>query len=152
MDQFPCTTISLRAATARSFFFHPLLNRLCAELRLSCSGGTTNTTAQAPGIECSATVPGACHLKRTSTMSDMSNTWNVTGVNMDSPQKYNGRYKELVIEARPAYGNRKQWKGEFRFSLTPEQIEDLKKTLDGESQKARLIEVAHSELEAIKND
>jgi hypothetical protein len=85
-------------------------------------------------------------------MSDMSNTWNVTGVNMDSPQKYNGRYKELVIEARPAYGNRKQWKGEFRFSLTPEQIEDLKKTLDGESQKARLIEVAHSELEAIKND
>jgi hypothetical protein len=82
----------------------------------------------------------------------MSNTWDVTGVKMDSREKYGSRRQELVVEAQPAYGNRKQWKGEFRFALTPEQLDDLKKTLDGESQKARLVEVAHSELAAIKQD
>jgi hypothetical protein len=84
-------------------------------------------------------------------MSNTSNTWDVTGVQMASTKKY-GRDKELVIDAKPGYGNAKKWKGEFRFSLTSEQIEDLKKTLDCESQKDRLIEVAHSELEAIKNE
>ena len=79
-------------------------------------------------------------------MSDTSNTWDVTGLKMD------GRNKELVIEAQPAYRNAKKWKGEFRFTLTSGQFDDLKKILDGESQKARLIEVAHSELEAIRND
>jgi hypothetical protein len=44
-------------------FSFPVLNRLCAEVILSCSGGTTNTPTQAPGIECSATLPGACFLK-----------------------------------------------------------------------------------------
>jgi hypothetical protein len=39
-------------------------------------------------------------LERILTMSDMSNTWNVTGVKMDSCQKY-GRSRELVIEAKP---------------------------------------------------
>jgi hypothetical protein len=85
-------------------------------------------------------------------VSDRSNAWSVTGVKVDSRQMYDGRGQELVIEAQPAYGNAKKWQGEFRFALTAEQLDDLKKTLDGESQKARLIEVAHSELKAIKEE
>ena len=77
-------------------------------------------------------------------MSDGSNTWDVTGLKVD------GRNKELVVEAQPANGNAKRWKGEFRFALTSRQFDDLKKALDGESQRAGLVEVAHSELEAIK--
>jgi hypothetical protein len=84
-------------------------------------------------------------------VSDTSNTWDVTGLKMASTKQY-GRSKELVIEAKPGYGNAKKWKGEFRFALTSEQVDDLKKTLDSESQKARLLDVARSELEAIKND
>ena len=85
-------------------------------------------------------------------MSDTGNTWNVTGVKVETNQSGFGRKNDLVVEAQPAYGNAKKWKGEFRFALTSGQFDDLKKILDGESQKARLIEVAHSELEAIKND
>ena len=89
-------------------------------------------------------------MKGISTMSDTGNTWNVTGVKVETNQSGFGRKNDLVVEAQPAYGNAKKWKGEFRFALTSEQMDDLKKALDGESQKARLVEVAHSELEAIK--
>src|SRR5262245_51645052 len=150
MDQFREPSRSGRRLPGAFSFL--VLNRLCAELRLPCSGGTTKTTAQAPGIECSAAVPGPCHLKRTSTMSDVSNTWNVTGVKMGSRPQYGSRGQQLVIEARPAYGNRKQWEGEFWFVLTPEQVDDLKKVVDDMSQKVRLIDVALYELMAIKND
>ena len=82
-------------------------------------------------------------------MSDMS-TWKATGVKIGPREQYGTRNQNLVIEAEPTYGNCKRWKGEFWFALTPEQLDDLKKIVDHMSQKARLVEVAHSELEAIK--
>jgi hypothetical protein len=68
-------------------------------------------------------------------VSETINTWDVMGVKIDSCQKY-GRSRELVIEAKPSYGNAKKGKGEFRFALTPVQFDDLKKSLDDASHKA----------------
>lgn len=79
----------------------------------------------------------------------LDNTWIVNGLRINE-------CGQLVIDAEPAYGNRKRWEGEMQFHLESGQLDELMQQINNRKANIRMQDVAADEmkefLELIKTE